>query len=343
MNPLTFLSDVEHECKIKSVLHSETSKYYSKINFWTCYPALIATTLCGSIYLTGDNVFNVSSTVLKIISVINIVACVILTVQNLVNFTKISDDHLQISREYSKLYREIVYFKKHSQDSYSPKTNFIEVLCDHVHFKLNIIMEVELNCPYSIMKNILNENTNVLTEKYFTAQTKFAKYTYTTKQVKKLYAMNRTQLMKLIVLGLKNNENKYPYMNFYDASPMQLMDFIVVELNMDPKEIDKVLNDKSDDFMSNRPPTIYVDNFVGIGDHLENFDEKSYSQSTSLNSDIEFAASCPNLSTISRPESDIASVASENDAYRRFRSELDMNIQRYYKKFEKCKCKDLMC
>lgn len=360
MDPLTFLSDVEHECKIKSVLHSESSSYYNKVNFLLCYPALGVTALCGSSFLTGNNFFSESSNVLKIFGILNIVACLVLVVQNLINFTKISGDHLQISREYSKLYREIVYFKK--QSSSYPYNNFVELFCNNVHFRLNIIMEVELNCPDNIMKSILKEKNEVLTEKYFVAQTKFKKHKYTKSHVRKLYSMDRGRLMEIIVLGLRDeqNEHKYPYMNFFNASTMQLMDFIVVELNVDPKNISKESPSIEEHMFSNPIPSIRIDELVGIGEHIDNIENNSViinmtGSSENISELVDRASTSSKISgnvlTHKKNKSNVSTASSvtreslnENDenndsfdteSYRKFKEELEINILSYYKKFKK--------
>ncbi len=52
---LTFLHSVEHECKVRSVLHSETYTYYKRCNMLLCYPALFVTSLCGSTFVTNNS------------------------------------------------------------------------------------------------------------------------------------------------------------------------------------------------------------------------------------------------------------------------------------------------
>jgi hypothetical protein len=304
----------------------------------------------------------------RVLAVLNMVACIVLVVQNLINFTKISGSHIQISREYSKLYREIVYFKK--QSALHPYNNFLEIFCNNVHFKLNIIAEVELSCPDNIMKSILNEKEELLTEKYFIAQTKFKKCKYSRKHIKKIYTLSRSQLMELIVieLGKENNRHRYPYMNFFDASLMQIIDFIVVELNIDPKNI---INIRSDESMIQNPlPIIHIIQETDIAkseeseSHEENtiqvtndFDESNTSGSPYNTIRVSSAKQLkPNNTKYAHKKTDsdvsrfsglsdgiredVSSATSDTESYKKFREDLERNILRYYKKFKKrcCKC-----
>ena len=355
MNLLSFLTDVEHECKVKSVLHSESAKYYNRINILFCCPALSITALCGSTFLSGNNFFSIFPDVSKVLAILNMMACIVLVTQNLINFTKIAGSHIQISREYSKLYREIIYFKK--QSVLHPYNNFLEVFCNNIHFKLNIITEVELSCPDSIMKSILNEKEELLTEKYFIAQTKFKKYKYSKKHIKKIYTLNRSQLMELVVAELRKDENRhrYPYMNFFDASLMQIIDFIIVELNVDPKNISEINSDES--LIQNQLPIIRIiqesesheeNNIHATNDFDTPYGTISASSAKQLkmnntkythkktDSDVsEFGGLSTGIGEDVTKSSDIASTISDTESYRNFKEDLERNILRYYKKFKK--------
>ena len=175
---IIFLCKVEFECKVKSIIHSETANYYNKINLFCNYPALGILSLCGSAFLAGSGFFNLFSYMLQILAVLNIIACFAVNIANFVNFTKAAEDHMQLSKDYSRLYREILYFRRLYTNV--PDRNFLILFCSNIIQRLNMIHATEIDYPEKIMRSIYSTSDEKLRDKYFIAQTKYRKYKYNT-------------------------------------------------------------------------------------------------------------------------------------------------------------------
>lgn len=359
MSFIAFLDSVERECKIKSVIHSQSAEHYKKINLCLVFPALFISAVCGSSFLVNNSSISDIPYIIKVMTICNMIAWLILVLQNLINFTKKSENHMQTSREYSKIYREIIYFKKKYISFYQHNSTILEIFCDNIHFKQNVVSEVELECPEKVARAIFNEDNDTLSEKYFVAQTKFKKYKYSVSHIKRLLKEEDGILMNIIIAELRKNnlEEKFKYIDLKETTKMQLIDLIVIEINIDPSMIKKCIEQKAD-----HPPLPIINNFMqpetygfppnisatqsnmgSVRIHVTQENKQTHIkrnscggesiQSSDATASIDHLA-VPNTYDLQSTNASVSAI-SDTESYKIFRNDLERDIIRYYRKHKK--------
>ena len=331
MDIKTCLMDMQYECKLKSVIHNESGKYYERMKYITCGPAMCLVVLCGSSFLSSINFFDMMPKyVIQILIILNFIAVMILTTRDLIDVGKMIDTYYQSSKEYLKLYRIMNYFEKRIlTDSKAG-----EIILDFIFCSMNMIFENEIKCPDNIIKKIYSPDELQLTYLYFDAQTSFKKFKYSKKDIDFLQKLSIPQLMHIIIEDSKKNNwtKKYPYMNFFNTSSSQLIDFIAVELNINPSLL----------YTYQLTDSFKVNNFVSIAENML-FDDNVVLNMTDTDVDNDKKhkrnLSDTSMRTINCEKDNESMMSTDTDLHRKLRENLESSIVNYYAKFGKSKCK----
>jgi len=285
MQVIEFFERFEYTAKIKSICHFEMARLYEKIQYYIEYPCLILSFICtSSIIVDYYNDYHFSN----IIS-LNIITFFVMLIANIIKLCKIKekiDLHHFYSREYSRVYRNIISFRDYIDEYNNYKTNIqgnVDVMEKISSYHFNKFVSLIHNQLYylthdepPIKRNMYNKVKGKHNDIYFYyIATKNKKNKYTMKQLNVICGLTIDDILKVFKFVYHdfdfhiNNNGVYKLIDTDCAHKNVLLNMILIDKNVPFEEIQHIVN-KDNELFDVELKTISIEE-VDYRSHI-NFD-----------------------------------------------------------------------
>ena len=249
-----FLQRYEDDVKFLSSVHYKTHIYYKYLHCIFNYPPLLFTIFINSALFS--KYFNIENNLEMYIigNGVTILLNIIVALQNILNFENKATAHLNYSKEYSRIFRNICRFYENNiiyqNQTRLDKKILVEFL-RNVQSNLYLLLEDAPKCPVFILNNVKNQNVDLL---FYVANTSKLKNKYTYKQMMEIKKINNIALKKIIEYIQINPEIHKKYPGFYRNTSFNLslrkdlLNFLILEKNISFSDIISCYNKIVDTF-----------------------------------------------------------------------------------------------
>lgn len=257
---LKIFKKLEYHVKIKSICHHQMSEFYKKILYYIEYPCVILSFISSSTIILElfqkSNIYD--------LIILNIFTFVMVLIANITKLLKISqkmEDHCFYSKEFSKIYRNIMNFYDYVDEYNNYKTNMN--ISDIEYNMMNKISDFHFNKFVSqiqnqifylsedepkiwkfVIKNVHNREHDTY---FYFIQTRNKNNKYTINQLIYICSLDENQLyevVKYILFNSKyqiNNNGSYRYIEMQKFNKKVLLNYIILEKNISFENIYKIV------------------------------------------------------------------------------------------------------
>jgi hypothetical protein len=257
---ITNFKKLEYHVKIKSICHHQMSEIYRKILYYIEYPCVILSFISSSTIIL--ELFQKSE--IYDLLVLNIFTFIMVLIANITKILKISqrmEDHKFYSKEFSKIYRNILNFYSYIEEYNNYKINLN--VCNVDYELLNKISDFHFNKFLSqiqnqifyltedepiiwkyIIRNVHNNENDVY---FYFIQTRQKQNKYTINQLLYICNLEECNLYEVVKYVLYNqtyqinNNGNYRFIEMQKATKKMMLNYILLEKNISFNNIYKIV------------------------------------------------------------------------------------------------------
>jgi len=274
---------LEYHAKIKSICHHRMANFYKKILYYIEYPCVILSFISTSTIILEI----IQQSDIYDLFVLNFITFIMVLIANITKIFRIGqkmEDHHFYSKEYSKIYRNILNSYDYIDEFYNYKINlnisendndmlekisnfhfnkFISQISNQIHF----LAEDEPIIFKNIMSTVYEKENDIY---FYHIQTKDKKNNYTIDQLIYIYNLDEKTLydiIKFIYYNLNyqsNNTGKYRHIDLQTANKKAMLNYIILEKNISYSLIYKISKSNIDMYETELQTISIVDNSMDL-------------------------------------------------------------------------------